>query len=173
MRSGPAVRTTRSRSSTGPGPARSKIAAAHGVTGACWTRSPIQPIPATTTRSTGWARTSIPPATAARHPHSFEKVAMTGKQRSTRPGLGEYLDALATRLRILGPEQVVTALVAHAGRLPARSREGFPDIFPDPGTTYATGSQSEHLLADIDAFAERARAGDFDGEQEQAPAGVR
>lgn len=91
---------------------------------------------------------------------------MTGKQRSTTPGLGEFLDALETRLRILGPEQVVTALVAHAGRLPARSRQGFLDIFPNPGTTSATGSQAEHLLADIDAFAKRARASEFDGEQD-------
>jgi hypothetical protein len=55
-------------------------------------------------------------------------------------------------------------LVAHAKGLPARSRQGFLDIFPDPRVTPPVPAQPEDylLLADIDGFGDRARAGELD-----------
>jgi hypothetical protein len=96
------------------------------------------------------------------------KVAMASRRHHSPPKLGEFLDTLETRLRLLGPERVVAALIAHAGRLSAHSRQGLLDIFPEPGATPTADPRPAHrrLLTDIDAFAERARTGAFDAAEE-------
>jgi len=82
-------------------------------------------------------------------------------RRRTTPGLGEFLDTLEARLRTLGAEGTITALLAHAQRLPATSRQEFLAIFGEPGIPKAA-ARDDGLLADIDAFAQRARDGEFD-----------
>ena len=56
---------------------------------------------------------------------------MATSRRRAAPGLGDFLDALETRLRTLGVEGIVAALIAHAERLPAKSRQEFLAIFPN------------------------------------------
>jgi hypothetical protein len=92
---------------------------------------------------------------------------MARPRRGTAPGLGEFLNTLETRLRILSVQEVLAALVAHAERLPSGRRQAFLDIFPDPRVTPSGAVEPEDhlLLADVDAFVARARAGEFDQEE--------
>ncbi len=89
----------------------------------------------------------------------------TGRRRAA-PGLGEFLDTLEARLRTLGAEGTITALLAHAQRLPAASRQEFLAVFSEPGIPKAA-ARDDGLLADIDAFAQRARDGEFDGSEDR------
>lgn len=85
--------------------------------------------------------------------------------RQRTPALGEFLDTLEARLRGLGPEGTVTALLAHAQRLPASARQDFLTIFPDTATP-TTAPDGDRLLADIDTFAQRAHDGEFSVEDD-------
>src|SRR2546429_3599267 len=90
---------------------------------------------------------------------------MTGDQHGLRHG--EFLDILDARLTALGTDGVRSALLAHAQQLPARDRRTFLDIFTDPDPRSPATSAAERLLADIDTFTGRVRAGGFDEDDEE------
>jgi hypothetical protein len=82
-------------------------------------------------------------------------------------GLTSFVDALEARLSELTAEELKAALLAHAERLVPRERESFLAIFAEPGFNHgAAGAVDEvgepdPLLAEIDAFVERLRAGRY------------
>src|SRR5215470_1891491 len=61
---------------------------------------------------------------------------------------------------------IVAALVSHAQRLPASSRQEFLDIFSRPGIRPPV-LPDDQLLADIDDFSRRVRDGQFDGSRDR------
>ena len=87
--------------------------------------------------------------------------------RQGTSGLASFLDALEARLGELTPEQVNALLLAHAEQLTPREREPFLAIFVEAefdrrsGDALAGGREPDPLLAEIDAFVERLRAGSY------------
>jgi hypothetical protein len=74
-------------------------------------------------------------------------------------GLGTFLDELEGRLRALGYEGLVAAVLAHAQTLSAAVRADFLGSFSEASPREA--GDDEQLLAEIESFSQRAMAGEF------------